>query len=141
MELGSSCFHPRGDDPRYPSPCPIYLRTPNYKKWPLVVVLIIFFCARCNTKPCIYLINPPPTIRFPSSTLNKCLHHRLSHYPTSHVCTATSPGFRFRGWVQNKVSAHDICCCLLFFIVDTSTSTLPWLPCSLLPIYVIHRLC
>ena len=72
------------------------------------------FFLRSLQHQTMHLSNPPPTIRFPSSTLNKCLHHRLSHYPTSHVCTATSPGFRFRGWVQNKVSAHDICCCLYF---------------------------
>ena len=108
-------------------------RTPNYKKWPLVVVVVLiifnFFCAPLQQPN---HDNPPPTIRFPSSTLIEYLRSHLYHYPTSHMY-APPPrrAFVFVVGYKNKVSAHDMSLPLFFIVI---TSTLTWLPFSLLPI-------
>ena len=88
-------------------------RTPNYKKWPLVVVLIIFFCAPLQQPN---HDNPPPTLRsvFPrlrSSNISDhtyiitqrpiCMHRHLA-------------GLSF-SWLGTKTRlVHMICRCLYF---------------------------
>ena len=76
-------------------------RTPNYKKWPLVVVLIIFFCAPLQQPN---HDNPPPTLRsvFPrlrSSNISDhtyiitqrpiCMHRHLAGLSFSWLGTKT----------------------------------------------------